>query len=286
MPLVPVAVLHGARGVCAEDGHAACATCLEPCGSCGRVVCNRHAEQTHADAPKGRRRLCTACLRYCEGGSRERVGVDEATECASCGKLVCAAHSAVCAVDGQVHCSHTCAVPTRPPPGLRADRAGCAQEEAAIFASDEVGACGSCGKLVCAGHSAECVEDGLRHCVTHLEPLVDATGSYACAAPQRSATWTARCSRRRASRLVPCAARTPAPGIAPRAAIAAGTCCTADLEQPSRRCVTCRQLAVIADPPDDVLTAARAVTGGGRSHPAPGGWPATTVTWSWSSISS
>src|SRR5207302_2049828 len=62
------------EGVCAEDGHAACATCLEPCGSCGRVVCNRHAEQSHADAPKGRRRLCTACLRTCEGGSRERVG--------------------------------------------------------------------------------------------------------------------------------------------------------------------------------------------------------------------
>jgi hypothetical protein len=33
----------------------------------------------------------------------------------------------------------------------------------------------------------------------------------------RSATWTARRSRRKASRLVPCAARTPAPGIAPRA---------------------------------------------------------------------
>src|SRR3989441_12472970 len=64
-------------------------------------------------------------------------------------------------------------------------RAGCAQEEAAIFASDEVGACASCGKLVCAGHSAECVEDGLRHCVTHLEPLVDATGSYACAAHRK-----------------------------------------------------------------------------------------------------
>src|SRR5207245_11334076 len=41
------------------------------------------------------------------------------------------------------------------------------------------------------------------------------------------------------------------------------TVCTAGLEQPPRRCVTCRQLAVIADPPDDVLTAARAVTGAG-----------------------
>jgi len=61
--------------------------------------------------------------------------------------------------------------------------------------------------------------------------------------------------------------------------------CTADLEQPSRRCVTCRQLAVIADPPDDVLTAARAVTGGGPKSSRPWRMAATTVTWSWSSIS-
>src|SRR2546427_3594931 len=33
------------EGVCAEDGQTACSACLAPCGSCGRVVCNRHAEQ-------------------------------------------------------------------------------------------------------------------------------------------------------------------------------------------------------------------------------------------------
>src|SRR3989442_6039994 len=32
-----------------------------------------------------------------------------------------------------------------------------AEEPAAIFASDEVGACASCAKLGCAGHLAECV---------------------------------------------------------------------------------------------------------------------------------
>src|SRR2546430_3702424 len=37
--------------------------------------------------------------------------------------------------------------------------------------SDEVGACGSCGKLVCAGHSAECVEDGLRRSEEHTSEL-------------------------------------------------------------------------------------------------------------------
>src|SRR3989441_3974577 len=37
------------EGVCAEDGHKACSACLAPCGSCGRVVCNRHADQSHAE---------------------------------------------------------------------------------------------------------------------------------------------------------------------------------------------------------------------------------------------
>src|SRR5213083_830360 len=90
------------EGSCSEgEGHTACSACLAPCGSCGRVVCNRHAEQSHAAAPKGSRRLCAACLRHCEGGTNEPVGVDEVAHCASCGKTVCTAHQAVCAVDGQ-----------------------------------------------------------------------------------------------------------------------------------------------------------------------------------------
>ncbi len=102
------------EGVCAEDGHTACSACLAPCASCGRVVCNRHAEGTHADAPKGSRRVCAACLRYCEGGTNEPVGLDEVTQCASCGKSVCTAHQAVCVVDGQVHCSQHLAGGTGP----------------------------------------------------------------------------------------------------------------------------------------------------------------------------
>ena len=43
--------------------------------------------------------------------------------------------------------------------------------------------------------------------------------------------------------------------------------CTADLARQSGRCATCAQLAAIADPPEEVVTAARAVTGGG-SKPA------------------
>ena len=191
------------EGVCAEDGHAACSACLAPCGSCGRVVCNRHAEQSGADAPKGSRRLCTQCLKYCEGGTNEPVGVDEVTECVTCGKSVCTAHQAVCAVDGQVHCSqHLRRTDKSRRLVCARHRAGCAEEAMAFFASDEVEECPVCGKGACAEHRSAC--------------------GY--------------CGRQ---------------------------VCTADLPRQSRRCATCAQLAAVADPPDDVVTAARAVAGVG-----------------------
>ncbi|PYP98113.1 MAG: hypothetical protein DMD38_01600 [Gemmatimonadetes bacterium] len=189
------------EGVCAEADHPACSACLEACGSCGRLVCNRHAQQSRPDAPKGSRRLCTTCVRYCEGGTNEPVGVDEVTQCASCSKSVCTAHQAVCVVDGHVHCSrhlHRTDASRRLVCG--AHRADCAEEPAAIFASDEVEACPVCGKGACAQHRAACA-----HCGRQV--------------------------------------------------------CTADLDQQSHRCATCAQLATIGDPPEEVVTAARAVTG-------------------------
>jgi len=191
------------EGVCAEDGHTACSACLAPCGSCGRVVCNRHAEQSGADAPKGSRRLCAACVKYCEGGTNEPVGVDEVTQCASCGKSVCTAHQAVCVVDGQVHCSrHLRRTDTSRRLVCGRHRAGCVEEAMTLLASDEVEQCPVCGKDACAQHRVAC-----GYCGRHV--------------------------------------------------------CTADLAQPSRRCATCAQLATIADPPEHVVTAARAVTGAG-----------------------
>ena len=191
------------EGVCAEDGHTACTACLAPCGSCGRVVCNRHAEQSGVDAPKGSRRLCTECLKYCEGGTNEPVGVDEVTECASCGRSVCTAHQAVCVVDGQVHCSqHLRRTDASRRLVCARHRAGCVEEAMALFASDEVEPCPVCGKDACAQHRAAC--------------------GY--------------CGRQ---------------------------VCTADLERQSRRCATCAQLTAIAEPPEAVITAARAVIGGG-----------------------
>jgi hypothetical protein len=145
------------EGVCADGEHPTCSACLEACGSCGRIVCNAHAEQSRADAPKGSRRLCAACLRYCEGGTNEPVGVDEVAQCASCGRSVCTAHQAVCAVDGQIQCSRHL---------RRADgsgrlvceqhRSACVQEPEAVFAADEVSACPVCGKTACASHQGAC----------------------------------------------------------------------------------------------------------------------------------
>ncbi len=156
-------------GVCAEDGHAACSACLAPCGSCGREVCNRHAQQSDAAAPKGSRRLCTACLRYCEGGTNEPVGVDEVAPCASCGKSVCTAHQAVCAVDGQVHCSlHLRRVDRSRRLVCARHRAGCAEEPAALFASDEVATCPICGRGTCEQHRAACGHCGRSVCSAEL----------------------------------------------------------------------------------------------------------------------
>jgi hypothetical protein len=132
----------------------------------------------------------------------------------------------------------------------------------AVFASDEVGACASCGKLVCAGHSAECVVDGLRHCVTHLEPMVDANGASGCAEHRKEChvdgeTFTLAgvsecpiCGKGACARH-----RRPCPSCGRQV-------CATDLAQESRRCATCAQLAAIANPPDEVITAARAATGG------------------------
>ncbi|HEV8303320.1 MAG TPA: hypothetical protein VGQ25_00040 [Gemmatimonadales bacterium] len=157
------------EGLCAEGDHAACSACLEACGSCGRVVCNRHAEQSRPDAPKGSRRLCTACVRYCEGGTNEPVGVDEVTQCASCSKSVCTVHQAVCVVDGQVHCSgHLRRADGSGRLVCARHRAACAEEPDAIFASDEVGACPVCGRNVCAGHRAVCAHCGRQVCAADL----------------------------------------------------------------------------------------------------------------------
>ncbi|HYL20257.1 MAG TPA: hypothetical protein VEU74_00750 [Gemmatimonadales bacterium] len=253
------------EGVCAEDGHTACTSCLDPCASCGRVVCNRHAERSHVDAPKGSRRLCAACLRHCEGGTNEPVGVDEVAQCASCGKAVCTAHQAACVVDGQIHCAHHLRRTDKSGRLVCArHRASCALETVELFASDEVRACASCGKVVCAEHSGQCLEDGLSHCVTHLELLHDANGAYGCAEHRKqchvdgevfSLTGVSEC---------PICGKNACARHRVTCAYCGRHVCTTDWSRASRRCGTCTQLAAVSDPPDEVVAASRAATGGER----------------------
>ena len=264
------------EGVCTEGegGHKVCSTCLAPCGSCGRVVCNRHAEQSSADAPKGSRRLCATCLRHCEGGSNEPVGMDEVTQCASCDKSVCTAHQAVCVVDGQVHCSqHLRRTDQSRRLVCEQHRGACTHEPEAIFASDEVAACASCGQPVCAGHSAQCVRDGFRHCVTHLEPLLDENGSYACEAHRKQCHVDGQAFTLTGVNNCPVCGKDACAQHWSACTYCGRDVCTADLgkvesARQARRCATCAHLAAGSGPPDAVISAALAAAGAPKSSRA------------------
>jgi hypothetical protein len=251
------------EGTCAEGDHKACSACLEACGSCGRVVCNRHAEQSRPDAPKGSRRLCSACLVYCEGGTNEPVGIDEVTQCASCGRAVCTSHRSVCVVDGQVHCSRH----LRHTDGsgrlvCERHRAACIEEPDAVFASDEVGFCASCGKLVCAAHSGECVADNARHCVTHLEPLRDASGSSGCGTHRKTCHVDGGVFSLDGARTCPVCGKDACAEHRAACSYCGRQVCTADVVQGSSlRCTTCAQLVANGDPPVEAVAAMIAAMG-------------------------
>lgn len=169
------------EGVCDETDHLACSTCLAPCAHCQRLICDEHATTSHPEAPRGARRLCSNCVRACEGGTGEIVGPDEVVGCASCSRVVCERHQARCAVDGLVHCSKHL---------RRADRSGrlacekhrttCMHEPNAVLATDEVATCTTCAGSTCLTHAAECVADGTLHCTMHLAAVRDIPGGFAC----------------------------------------------------------------------------------------------------------
>ena len=256
------------EGVCAEGEHPACSACLASCGSCGRIVCNLHARQSRPDAPKGSRRLCPACVRYCQGNTNEPVGLDEVTPCASCAKPVCATHQGACVLDADVHCAkHLRRTDRSRRLVCERHRAQCAYEPEAVYASDELAPCVTCGKYACSVHSAECLEDKHPHCFTHLQPLLDTNGAYACEAHRKI------CHLDRQAFSLAGAAQCPVCGrdACARHRVACGHCgrsvCIADLAQQPRRCTTCRGLAAITELPDEVVTAACAATGGESRSP-------------------
>jgi hypothetical protein len=131
-----------------------------------------------------------------------------------------------------------------------------------IFASDEVAACGSCGKRVCASHSGACVADGLRHCVDHLEPLQDASGSYGCPEHRGQCHVDGQAFSLAGVSECPVCGRGACARHRARCAYCGRLICTADVRPGARRCVTCAQLVSVREPPPAVVAAARAATGG------------------------
>jgi len=106
------------------------------------------------------------------------------------------------------------------------------------------------------------VEDGLRHCVTHLEPLPDANGSYGCAEHRKQCHVDGQTFSLTGVKECPVCGKDACARHRAACAHCGRQVCTADLAPQTRQCATCAQLAAIADPPDEVVTAALAVSGG------------------------
>jgi len=106
------------------------------------------------------------------------------------------------------------------------------------------------------------VEDGLRHCVTHLALLQDANGSYGCAKHRKECHVDGQAFSLAGVTECPICGKGACARHRATCAYCGRHVCTVDLSRESRRCVTCAQLAAVSDPPDEVVTAALAATGG------------------------
>lgn len=261
----PYCTAHEAR--CAEGGHTACCTCVTPCAACNRGVCDEHAMMSSSSSPRGPRRLCMQCLEYCEGGTNERVGIDEVAQCSSCEKYVCEHHRSTCAVDHQVHCSKH----LRRTDGSRRlvceiHRAECALDPGSIHGSDEVGACAACGRVACDRHSHVCVEDGQRYCDKDAVMLRKEPGVFACRNHHSICHVDQGAFRLGQTSDCPICRKTACKAHVRNCGWCGRDVCITDVDAGSGRCRTCRALRQTAEPTDNVLTAAAGLLGG-RSNP-------------------
>ena len=250
--------------VCDDGGHVTCSACVIPCARCRRSICEEHATNTVPTAPMRQRRLCADCIRCCEGGANEPVGVDEVVRCASCERFVCSNHQATCVVDGRVHCStHLRRTDRSRRIVCERDRATCIHEPHAIFATDELVACATCGAMACAAHTAACAVDGQRHCSVHLVPLHDlATGSLGCATHHSVCHLDKRTFSPEGTDGCPACGRRACRAHVQECANCARRVCVSDLTAgPKRICTTCAALADVSDPSDAIVQAAVAARG-------------------------
>jgi len=264
----PYCTAHEAT--CAEGGHLACTECIVECAICGRAVCEEHSTLTAMSAPRGQRRLCEQCVRSCEGGRTEHVGVDEVTRCTSCGKSVCENHRSTCAVDQSVHCStHLRRTDMSRRLVCEKHRDECAFEPGAVFASDEVASCASCGKQGCGQHSHLCVEDGRRYCDKDSVMLRNEPGKYVCRAHGAICHVDKAAYRVGQTTECPVCARETCKAHLRTCGWCGRMVCISDMNIAHNRCTTCAQLRDVAQPPETLV---RAVALALEERPTPKHW--------------
>jgi hypothetical protein len=243
------------EGLCDESGHQVCSACLGACAHCGRIICDQHATMSHPDAPRGTRRLCSRCVRSCEGGVGEVVGLDEVTGCASCARVVCEKHQARCAVDGFVHCStHLRRADRSRRLVCATHRGACLHEPNAVLATDEVTTCATCGGTVCVAHAGTCVADQTVHCVTHLAPVRDLPGNLACEVHRTICHVDGGIFSPSGTLACPACGRLHCAGHRRACRNCGRGICTSDFSA-SGTCATCAKLADTGDLPDEILAA-------------------------------
>ena len=247
---------------CSEGDHPACSECVKGCAICNRAICGEHATLTALSEPRGQRRLCASCLTQCEGGRSEHVGVDEVTRCVSCGKSVCEHHRSTCAVDLSVHCS-THLRRTDVSRRLVCDkhRDACAFDPGAVFGSDEVAACTSCGRKGCNRHAHPCIEDGRVYCDTHAVALRNEPGRFVCRAHAAICHVDQSAFRIGQTTDCPVCARPTCRSHVRTCGWCGRMVCVTDLNAAHSRCSTCAQLRDIAEPPDSLVTAVASALG-------------------------
>ena len=266
----PYCTAHEAT--CSEGEHPACSECVKACAICSRAICDEHATLTALSAPRGQRRLCAQCLTQCEGGRSEHVGVDEVTRCVTCGKAVCEHHRSTCAVDQSVHCS-THLRRTDVSRRLVCDkhRDQCAFDPGAIFASDEVAACNSCGLQGCSRHSHPCVEDGHVYCDKHAVMLRSEPGTFVCRAHAAICHVDQSAYRLGQTTDCPVCAHATCKSHLRSCGWCGRMVCVTDMNDAQNRCSTCAQLRDIAQPPDNLVTAVASAL---SDRPTPKHWRA------------
>ena len=258
------------ESTCAEGGHPACSECVIECEICGRAVCEEHSTLTAMSAPRGQRRLCEQCVRSCEGGRTEHVGVDEVTRCTSCGKSVCENHRSTCAVDQSVHCStHLRRTDASRRLVCEKHRDECAFEPGAVFASDEIAPCASCGKEVCGQHSHTCVEDGRRYCDTDSLMLRNEPGKFVCRVHGAICHVDQAAYRLGQTGECPVCARETCRAHLRTCGWCGRMVCITDMNTPHNRCSTCTQLREVTQPPETLI---RAVALALDERPTPKHW--------------